>query len=123
MYVCFNRREKKNWHNWFLDKDCNHCFIIQDLGSQCLVIESLDSKLDVTLFNNKIGDILINCLDNFTNCVIEFKQIQNDKFMFGFNSCVGVVKKMLGIDNMILTPKQLKKYLINNGGTIIFKED
>jgi hypothetical protein len=123
MYICFNRREQKKWHNWFLDENCSHCFIIQDLKDKCLVIESLDSRIDVVLYNNSIGDVLQNCLDNYTNCVIEFKQIRNDKFMFGFNSCVGVVKKILGITKPILTPKQLKKYLINNGGTIIFKED
>lgn len=103
-YVVFNKGNS-HWIAKLLHKDISHCFTITpDKGKWIVCNRALDS-FDLYTINNH-SDILSE------SYVIKVKAEPNRLGLFSLNTCVGQVKRQLGIRKpFIWTPYQLFKYL------------
>lgn len=79
-------------------------------GGKWISYDTDVDKVDICTVNN-MGDIIDEAH------VIKIKKQKIEGGIFGLNTCVGSVKRFIGLkDNLILTPYQLYKRL--NHGTI-----
>lgn len=103
-YVVFKKGDS-HWITKFLHPEISHCFTLtQDKGKWIVCNKSIDS-LDLYTTDNH-SDILSDSL------VIKVNARQSKAGLITLNTCVGQVKRQLGIVNpFIWTPYQLFKYL------------
>lgn len=112
-YVVFLNSEAESKVFSYLKEGFQHCEVLSDHGTLVaplaggLLVEKVDLQEAFTSYKNS------------DSIIVEYntKECKMLRSIFGINTCVGVVKDILGIRNiMIQTPYQLYKYLKKNGG-------
>jgi len=119
---------QKKWWNKFLNINYKHCFIIQvfnlfDGKEIFVVLENLYNSINIEISCIDIED-LPSLVDNLT-CIVEYNILINPYKKQNIEpiTCVTIIKKLIGLKNIFIqTPLQLKKYLIRNGGKIIWEQ-
>ena len=108
VYIVFTKAKTLGWISRFLHPDISHCFAIWQDNGQWL-------KYDVS-----VDDVGICTVSDLSDIIDEMYVIKTEKqstegSVFGFNTCVGSVKRYIGLrDKFIFTPYQLFKRL-NHG--------
>lgn len=105
VYIVFTKAKQLGWIRHFIHKEISHCFIIWNDRGQWIGID------------NSIDDLSIFTIDNPNDILNESLVIRKDinqiYWPMGFNTCVSLVKRVLGIRNpFIQTPYQLLKRII-----------
>lgn len=115
-YIFFQNASIESFIQRYLKKGFQHTEILSEHGtliaptSNGLFIEKVDKKI---IFENaKKNDIII----------VKYKVDKDNiklRKLIAVNTCVGVIKNILNIDNIFIqTPYQLYKYLIKKGEII-----
>jgi len=126
-YVIFSECETPRWYSWFLDSKYRHAWAAKAVylsdGTELLIaFENLFGYISLDLTYVRPGDISELCPG--TTCIVEYQAyVDVNKRSFPQPiTCITVLKKLLGIHKLLIqTPKQLKEYLLRQGGTIIWE--
>jgi len=100
-----------------LKKNFRHCFLILSDGQNWISVDPLFTNLFIDIQNDiKDEKVFIKWLSENNYKVLE-ANIQGQKTFYlpGLCTCVGVIKKILGVRQLFMwTPHQLYKYLKKN---------
>ncbi|MBI1326006.1 MAG: hypothetical protein GC136_00010 [Alphaproteobacteria bacterium] len=98
-----------------LKRGFRHCFALIRNGKKTFVVDPLMNNLCLFELTPKQFEKLQAELRAQKATVVDAVAIPAGKdFIFGFYSCVAVIKRLLGVHKpFVLTPYQLYKYLIN----------
>lgn len=114
--MCFTKGNIKTWFNRFLDKDFKHCFVLTELDGNIYCINKCFGGIDLVFVGDSIEQIVSE--SDWTAVVAyEVNTANLNKIDYrGFINCLTVVKALLWARCWSITPKQLYKFLLKNGG-------
>jgi hypothetical protein len=105
-YIVFEKADIKSWWTKFLHKEISHCYLIEISGKNIIAYNKSISSSQIYTISN-LGDIMSKSI------VLKVDKL-NSYGLFGLNTCVGIVKRYIGLSNpLIFTPYQLYKRLSN----------
>jgi|TARA_R100001224_G_C4022408_1_gene149784 hypothetical protein len=108
LYIFFTD-DDGHWWSRFLNKEIRHCFIVKPENGAYMVVSRQHDKVELAIWKNLIIGKSYRLL--------KFEQRPPVKSLFMLNTCTGLAKQLLGIDNpFILTPYQLYKYVRKHNG-------
>ena len=103
-YVVFQPvRKDTGWWRYFIDDKFGHCFLIQEESNGNLIV--LDDILEITAYPKTQKQALLKSIEGGRILVVEAPL--GRKSPWGLFLCVQSVMAVLGINDLILTPKQL----------------
>lgn len=105
VYIVFTKADA--WWSIFLHKDISHCYLIKPDCGKWIVYGKSRMTVDLHTIDD-ISDIIES-----EHIVKAYPTIQQQSLL-SLNTCVGTIKRYLGINNFILTPYQLYKHLEQN---------
>lgn len=125
-YIFFCNEKVYKWRKKVLLQNEKHCFAIKEIklnngDKYFLTLENLYSYIDINLCFLNVNEICNN-VPNISSCIKYSTDIKpKNNILFDIISCVTVIKKLLGINNIFIqTPYQLKKHLLKQGGKIVW---
>ena len=126
-YIFFCNEKVYKWRKKILLQNEKHCFAaksmkLQDGTEYLLTLENLYSYIDTNFCFLNYKEICEN-VPNISSCIEYYTDINpKNNILFDIISCVTVIKKLLGINNIFIqTPNQLKNYLLKKGGKVIWE--
>jgi hypothetical protein len=123
-FVCFfGKMEHVGPFDRFLSSEFVHVLLISPLtDKQVLIIDPLAHAISHNVKNHSI-DVILRKLKSIAGCkIIKYNRpiSRKRKWRFrGLYNCVTLTKAVLNIWCWSITPKQLFKYLLRQGGIII----
>lgn len=123
-YVCFFKEmEEPGPYDRFLCSDFAHVMLLTPIGEkQVLVIDPLAHAISHNIKNHSIEVILRKVKSIAGSKIIKYTRpiSRKKKWRFrGLYNCVTSTKAILNLWCWSITPKQLFKYLLTQGGLII----
>ena len=103
--------------NFLLKEGFNHCFVIVESSARWVVIELVNGIMEVTVSSNVSVDIAKFYRDRGYKTVETRQRVQRVSKYNPWNgllmvaNCVGIVKSVLSLNSLALTPYQLYKEL------------
>lgn len=119
-YIVFQKRigSRDRWWHYFLHKDYSHCFLLAKANAhQTMIIDPLHWGIYINVFDATIED-MIEHFKHDSTAIMPYQVIVNKGQTWkprGCYSCVSIVKSILNIRNMSVTPRGLYKYLVRAG--------
>lgn len=104
IYVVFSKAKDLGWIRKLLHPEISHCYVMWPEMGKWII------------YDNSVNGISIFTVDSVGAILADSKIIKREAdqigWIFGINTCVSSVKKLIGINNpFILTPFQLYKRL------------
>lgn len=123
-YVCFlGGMDKPSAYGFFSAREFRHVILLSPISdNQVLVIDPLVHAISLNVKNRNIDVILRKVNSIAGSKIIKYTRpiSRKKKWRFrGLYNCVTLTKAVLNIWCWSITPKQLYKYLLRQGGIII----
>lgn len=119
------------WHRVFTSEGWRHCMVIMQLGGETVSLDPQHYGLQLKGYYGQLNDGMAVPADMVAGSYADVGHTvvkwNNDNFgghnVYGFGtlipSCVSFCKVTAGIKSLSLTPKQLFRWLLKNGGEIV----
>lgn len=121
--VYFYDPPREEWYHKYRKKGFSHCGVIylNTKKNKWLMVEHIHKLLATHILDEEEVDGIIDYIYEHNGCVVmtdKFKQKWRllQAAWLREHSCVTIAMRLMGINKLIITPFQLYKYLINNGG-------
>lgn len=123
-YICFfGEMDEPGPYDRFLCSKFRHVLLLTPLSdSQCLIIDPLAHAISHNVKNHSVEVIIRKVKSIDGSKIIKYNRpiSRKKKWRFrGLYNCVTLTKTVLNIWSWSITPKQLFKYLIRQGGIIL----
>jgi len=119
-YIIFQKRgrPKDRWWHYFLHKDYAHCFLIAKVSNnQTMIVDPLHWGVYINVFDCPI-ESMIELYRQDSTAIVPYQVVVNKGESWrprGCYSCVSIVKSILNIRNMSVTPRGFFKRLVRAG--------
>ena len=107
-----------------LDNNIQHVFALRTIGPHTITIDYTGFNINTKLYENQTAEEVLNTFFNRKKYLIVRYETTEKDCKSGFHignvvpGCVSIVKMALGIVNYAITPYELYRWLVVNGGYI-----
>jgi len=129
-YVIFDKMRspvKNRWWHFLVSNKYNHCFVIAAVDEgRTMMINPLHWGIYTNVFERNINDTLKFFLNYNVTAILEWQVKVNPECRWKFRgmySCVTIVRAILNVDGLAITPKALYKLLLAKGSKRIFLQE
>lgn len=123
-YVIFDKAlGGVKWWHYFLNKDFRHIFLMRSLDSgNTLVINPMIHVISLKEYPNTITNMVSQESAQNATAILQYTVHYSSYYKpapLELLTCVSVAKRVLGLQNRILTPKRLYHELIKAGAIVL----
>lgn len=107
---------------WWLHRDFQHVHLIRDNRDFCLMVNSFAHVMAVKEYPNSLVDIVQQEIAQNPTAILQYTVHYGSHYKpapIELLTCVSVAKRILGIRNRLVTPKQLYHELLKAGAEVI----
>lgn len=127
-YIVFDKlRKGKGFWNYFISRRWGHVFMVMDKGAQSIVIETLSCGVYVELVNQRSQDLIHEFIFKLDGTAVIETSVPEVRYIKGFCpkgliTCVSLVKSILQVRDLSITPHGLFKSLKRAGCKVVFEK-
>jgi hypothetical protein len=105
-----------------LHHNLQHVFALRTVHPHTVQIDYTGFNINTKIYDNQTADEVVNCYFTHPKFLVVKYETDEKKCVSGFHignvvpGCVSIVKMALGISNYAITPYQLYRWLVLNGG-------
>lgn len=125
-YVVFSERRVPRWHlvHWIIHKPFSHCYLVRELpDGNAMLLDPLRWGLAVQITQKNLEEYLTAAAPHATallSYTADYRRC-GDYVPRGLYSCVTILKAVLGLKCLAITPFQLYKSLVQHPHTTVIK--